>query len=119
MLVDLLLISCSSLDSSENDKNQLRSRRPQAQALEHLEATVEFPRQQHRGSPTAVKSAPHGSYTLRSELSTPGGWDRTERLIVVGGVTRQPEQGGPQLFTPLIHDLKNTVCYIKLSVSAL
>ena len=69
--------------------------------------------------PHGSQSAPRGSYTLRSELSTPGGRDRTECLVVVGGVARQPEQRGPQLFTPLIHDLKNTACYIKPSVSAL
>lgn len=63
MLADPLLTSCSSLDSSENYKNQLRPCHPQAQPPEHLEATVEFPRQQHRGSPTAVRE-PHAGPTL-------------------------------------------------------
>ena len=48
----------------------------------------------------------------------PGERDRTERLIVVSGVTRQPEQGGPQLFTPLIHDLENSLLHKILSKCA-
>lgn len=63
MLADLLLISCSSPDFSENCKNQLSQCHPQAQPLEHLEATVEFLCQQHRGSPMAGRE-PHAGPTL-------------------------------------------------------
>lgn len=60
MLADLLLISCSSPDFSENCKNQLNQCHPQAQPLEHLEATIEFLCQQHRGSPTAGREPQAG-----------------------------------------------------------
>ena len=43
-------------------------------------------------------------------LSTPETKTVTECVVIVGGVTCQPEQGGPKLFTPLIHDLENRAC---------